>query len=98
MFMYQADTTIVNVANPAIGADLHATAAQLELVIGGYLLGSATMFIAGARLGQTRGYRRMFMLGLALFGVASLLCGLAPSPAALIAAAYRATRIGRQYA
>jgi MFS family permease len=85
MFMYQADTTIVNVANPAIGADLHATAAELELVLGGYLLASATMFIAGARLGQMRGYRRMFLLGLALFGVASLLCGLAPTPAALIA-------------
>jgi MFS family permease len=85
MFMYQADTTIVNVANPAIGADLHATAAELELVIGGYLLGSATMFIAGARLGQMRGYRRMFLLGMSVFAVASALCGLAPSPAALIA-------------
>jgi MFS family permease len=73
--MYQADTTTVNVANPAIHGDLHATAAELELVIGGYLLGSATMFIAGARLGQMRGYRRMFLLGLALFGGASLLAG-----------------------
>jgi MFS family permease len=85
MFMYQADTTIVNVANPAIGADLHATAAELELVIGGYLLGSATMFITGARLGQMRGYRRMFLLGMSVFAVSSLLCGLAPSPLALIA-------------
>lgn len=86
MFMYQADATIVNVANPSIHAHLHATGAQLELVIGGYLLASATLFITGARLGQMRGYRRVFLAGLAMFTLASLACGLAPSPLVLIIA------------
>lgn len=86
MFMYQGDATIVNVANPSIHAHLHASGAQLELVIGGYLLASATLFITGARLGQMRGYRRVFLIGLAIFTVASLACGLAPSPLVLIIA------------
>ncbi|MGH2867190.1 MAG: MFS transporter [Solirubrobacteraceae bacterium] len=86
MFMYQADATIVNVANPSIHAHLHATGAQLELVIGAYLLASVTLFITGARLGQMRGYRRVFLSGLAMFTLASLACGLAPSALVLIIA------------
>jgi MFS family permease len=86
LFMYQADATIVNVANPSIHAHLQATGAELELVIGGYLLASATLFITGARLGQMRGYRRCFLTGLAVFTLASLSCGLAPTPLVLIAA------------
>lgn len=86
LFMYQADVTIVNVAAPSIHEHLGASGAELELVVSGYLLASATLFITGARLGQMRGYRRIFLLGLAIFGLASLACGLAPSPAALIVA------------
>lgn len=84
LFMYQADATIVNLANPSIHADLHASGAELELVIGGYLIASATLFITGARIGQLRGYRRAFLAGVSMFGLSSLACGLAPTPAVLI--------------
>jgi MFS family permease len=86
LFMYQADAAIVNVATPSIRTDLGASGAQLELVISGYLLASATLIITGARLGYLHGCRRVFLAGLAIFGVASLACGLAPDPGVLIAA------------
>lgn len=86
LLMYHADATLVNVANPAIRANLDGSGAELELVVGGYLLASATLFITGARLGQARGYRRMFLAGLGTFGLASLACGLAPSAIVLIVA------------
>jgi hypothetical protein len=85
-FLAQADATIVNVATPSIGADLGASGAALELVVGGYLIAYAVLLITGARLGQTHGYRRLFLFGLAGFGGASLLCGLAPDPAMLVTA------------
>jgi predicted MFS family arabinose efflux permease len=84
--MYQADATIVNVANPAIHADLGASGAELELIVGGYLLSSAMLLITGARLGAMRGYRRIFLAGLSVFGLASLVCGLAPTPIVLVIA------------
>lgn len=86
LFMYQADVTIVNVAAPSIRADLGASGAALELVIGGYLLASATLLISGARLGYMLGYRRMFLVGVSVFGAASLACGLAWGPAILVVA------------
>ena len=85
-FMAQADVTIANVAAPSIHADLHASGAELELVIGAYLIAFAVLLITGARLGQIHGYRRVFLLGVGVFTAASLLCGLAPGPIALIAA------------
>ena len=85
-FMAQADATIANVATPSIRADLGTSGAQLELVIGGYLIAFAMLLITGARLGQTHGYRRAFLLGVGVFTGASLLCGLAPGPIALIVA------------
>lgn len=85
-FMAQADATIANVATPSIHADLGASGAVLELVIGGYLIAFAVLLITGARLGQTHGYKRLFLIGIETFTFASLLCGLAPDPIALIAA------------
>ena len=85
-FLAQADVTIVNVATPAIHIGLGASGAALELVVGGYLVAFAVLLVTGARLGQARGYRRMFLLGLALFGLASLTCGLAQSPLMLVIA------------
>src|SRR5260370_22548680 len=85
LFMYQAAATIVSVAIPSIRADLGASGAELELVIGGYLLASAGLLIPGARLGYLRGYRRVFLAGLGVFGAASLACGLAPDPVVLVA-------------
>jgi MFS family permease len=85
-FLAQADATIANVATPSIHADLGASGAALELVIGGYLVTFAVLLITGARLGQTHGYRRVFLAGLAAFGAASLACGLAPDPTVLVVA------------
>jgi MFS family permease len=86
LFLYQADATIVNVATPSIRASLAASDAQLELVIGGYLLASATLLIIGARIGYLHGYRRVFLIGVSLFGVASLAGGFAPDTGMLIVA------------
>jgi MFS family permease len=85
-FMAQADATIANVATPSIRTDLGASGAVLELVIGGYLIAFAVLLITGARLGQTHGYRRIFLLGVGVFTLASLLCGLAPSSILLVLA------------
>jgi MFS family permease len=86
LFMTQLDVTIVNVATPSIHAHLRASGAELELVVGGYLLTYAVLLITGARLGEMRGYRRVFLGGLGVFAAASLACGLAPDPLVLIAA------------
>lgn len=83
-FLAQADATIANVATPTIRQSLGASGAQLELVIGGYIVAFAVLLITGARLGQTHGYKRLFRWGLALFGVASLVGGLAPNVTVLI--------------
>ena len=88
--MAQADATIANVATPSIHTGLGASGAALELVIGGYLIAFAVVLITGARLGQTYGYRRVFVAGVGLFTAASLLCGLAPTPVVLVVA--RATQ------
>ena len=85
-FMAQADVTIVNVATPSVHADLGASGAALQLVVGGYLIALAMMLVTGARLGQAFGYRRAFLAGVSLFSLASLACGLAPDPVVLIAA------------
>jgi MFS family permease len=84
--MAQADATIANVATPSIRADLGASGAALELVVGGYMIAFAMLLITGARLGQTHGYRRVFVLGVTTFTSASVLCGIAPTPAVLVAA------------
>jgi MFS family permease len=85
-FLASADATIANVATPAIRADLGASGAALELVVGGYFVAFAVLLITGARLGQTHGYKRLFLAGTGVFGTASLCAGLAPDPALLIVA------------
>jgi MFS family permease len=87
-FMALLDVTIVNVAMPTIGRSLHASGAELQLVVAGYTVSYAMLLITGARLGDLAGRRRMFMLGVALFTLASLACGLAPDIGALIAARF----------
>jgi EmrB/QacA subfamily drug resistance transporter len=85
-FMVVLDFFIVNVAMPALQADLHASTGAIEWVVAGYGLTFATLLITAGRLGDQLGRRRMFALGLALFTVASAGCGLATSPEMLIAA------------
>jgi MFS family permease len=78
------DFFIVNVALPAMQRSLHAGGSTLEWVAAGYALTTAVLLIASGRLGDRFGRRRMFSLGLAIFTLASLACGLAPDSATLI--------------
>ena len=80
------DFFIVNVALPTLASDLDASGAALELVVSGYGTAYAVLLVVGGRLGDTFGRRRLFVLGMAAFTVTSLLCGLAPTAGALVAA------------
>jgi MFS family permease len=80
------DFFIVNVALPTIGRDLHASEAVLELVVAGYGLAYSVLLVLGGRLGDLFGRRRLFLGGMAAFGLTSLACGLAPSAWTLVAA------------
>jgi EmrB/QacA subfamily drug resistance transporter len=80
------DATVVNVALPRIAADLGADAAGLQWTVNGYTLSLAALILLGGSLGDRLGRRRVFVLGVGWFAVASLLCGLAPSVEALVAA------------
>lgn len=83
-FLASADTTIANVATPAIRHGLDASGAAVQLVVGGYLVAYAVLLITGARLGQTHGYKRLFLLGVVAFAVTSLAGGLSPDITMLI--------------
>lgn len=85
-FMIVLDFFIVNVALPAMQADLGASTGALEWVVAGYGLTFAVLLIGAGRLGDLHGRRRMFGLGLALFTAASLLCGVAWNPEVLVVA------------
>jgi EmrB/QacA subfamily drug resistance transporter len=80
------DGTLVNVALPAIRADLHGTLSTQEWIIDSYLLTLGSLLLVGGSLGDLFGHRRMLALGVGGFGVASLLCALAPATEWLIAA------------
>ncbi len=83
--MIVLDATIVNVALPSIQADLRFDRANLAWVFNAYLLAFGGLLLLGGRAGDVFGRRRVFRLGVALFAVASLLGGLAPSAMSLIA-------------
>ena len=80
------DFFVVNVALPAIGRDLAAGEAVLELVVAGYGVAYAVLLVLGGRLGDLFGRRRLFLGGMAAFGLTSLACGLAPGAWSLVAA------------
>ncbi|MCX5334238.1 MFS transporter [Streptomyces sp. NBC_00140] len=80
------DFFIVNVALPTIGHDLAASESVLELVVSGYGLAYAVLLVLGGRLGDLFGRRRLFLGGMAAFGLTSLACGLAPTAWTLVAA------------
>ncbi|MEU4996312.1 MFS transporter [Streptomyces sp. NPDC021622] len=84
-FMALLDVFIVNVAAPTIRDELGASGAGLQLVIAGYTITYAVLLITGARLGDRVGHRRMYLVGLAVFTVASLACGLSQGTGELIA-------------
>ncbi|MBO0744708.1 MAG: MFS transporter [Candidatus Dormibacteraeota bacterium] len=85
-FVVVLDSTIVNIALPSIGRDLHASTATLSWVINAYVLAFGGLLLLGGRLADLLGRRRLFISGLALFGLASLAGGLSRSPAMLITA------------
>jgi EmrB/QacA subfamily drug resistance transporter len=84
-FMTYLDNNIINVAIPVIQRDLHLSTAGLEWVVSGYILVFASLLLAGGRLGDIFGRRRLFMIGLGVFTAASLVAGLAGSADILIA-------------
>ncbi|WP_129789869.1 MFS transporter [Promicromonospora panici] len=83
-FMYGFDGNVVNVTIPSLQADLGAGEAALELVVGGYVFTYAAGLVLGGRMGDLFGYRRMFLLGMTSFTVASVLCGLAQNSTELV--------------
>jgi MFS family permease len=86
LFIANVDVAVVNVAAPSIRELLNASGSELQLVVSGYVLSYAMLLITGARLGAMYGYRRCFLIGIGVFTVASLGCGLAPGPIVLIIA------------
>ena len=84
--MAMLDGTVVNIALRTVGDDLGATVAQLQWVVNAYLLALASLILVGGSLGDHLGRRRVFMVGVGWFALASMLCGLAQSPVQLIAA------------
>jgi EmrB/QacA subfamily drug resistance transporter len=85
-FVILLDTTIVNIAVPALTVSLSATLDQVLWIVNAYTLTYAGLLITGGRLGDMYGPKRLFLIGLALFTAASAVCGLAQTPAQLIAA------------
>ena len=78
------DGTVVNVALPEIGRDLGASTSALQWILNGYLLTLASLILLGGSLGDRYGRRRVFVLGVGLFTVASALCAIAPNVELLI--------------
>lgn len=86
VFVAILDFFIVNVAIPTMQRDLHAGPSAIEWVVAGYALAYGSGLVLGGRLGDVFGRRRMFALGLALFTLTSVACGLAPDAGSLVAA------------
>src|ERR1700746_2144138 len=88
MLMIVLDMTIVNVALPSIQADLGFTQGGLAWVVNAYLIAFAGLLLLAGRLGDLAGRRDVFLTGLAVFTVASMVCGFAGSQEMLIAARF----------
>src|SRR4249920_3029628 len=84
--MIVLDTTIVNVALPSIQKDLGFSETSLAWVVNAYLLTYGGFLLLGGRLGDLYGHRRLFIAGITLFTLASLLCGLSTSQGMLVGA------------
>src|SRR5579864_916112 len=86
LFMIMLDNTIVNVALPSIEHSLHMSISSLEWIVTAYALTFAALLITGGKLGDLYGRRRIFIVGLTIFSLSSLACGLAPNAGFLIGA------------
>lgn len=80
------DGTIVTIALPTIGRELDASLAQLQWIVNGYMLSLTALILVGGSLGDRLGRRRVYLVGVAWFALASLLCAAAQSPAQLVGA------------
>ena len=85
-FLVLLDVTIVNVALPRIGSDLHVGVDGLQWVVDGYAIALASLMLAGGTVGDLHGHKRVVLWGLGCFGAGSLACGAAPSIGLLVAA------------
>lgn len=85
-FMDLVDVTIVNIAIPSIQRDAGASFSQIQWITAGYALAFAAGLITGGRLGDIHGRKRLFLVGVAGFTLASALCGFAANPETLVAA------------
>jgi EmrB/QacA subfamily drug resistance transporter len=85
LFMVMLDNTVVNVALPSIQRGLHASTSSLEWTVNAYTLTFAVVLVTGGRLGDLFGRRKMFLFGVAVFGVSSLLIAMSQSDTWLIA-------------
>ena len=79
LFLVTMDITIVNVALPALGRDLHASVSGLQWAIDGYTIVLASFLVLGGSTADRFGRRRIFQIGLSTFTAGSLLCSIAPS-------------------
>jgi EmrB/QacA subfamily drug resistance transporter len=86
LFMIMLDNTVVNVALPAIQRDLRISTAELEWTVTAYALTFATLLLTGGKLGDLLGRRLIFAIGLVVFTLSSLFCGLSSSATELISA------------
>jgi EmrB/QacA subfamily drug resistance transporter len=86
LFMIMLDNTVVNVALPSIERDLHVSVSSLEWIVTAYALTFAALLITGGKLGDLFGRRRIFIVGITIFTLSSLACGLAPTAGFLIGA------------
>ena len=86
LFMIMLDNTVVNVALPTIQKNLDADLSELQWIVAGYALSFAALMLTGGKLADAYGRRLIFVLGIVIFTVASLWCGLADSGEGLIAA------------
>ncbi|MFI6952602.1 MFS transporter [Nocardia sp. NPDC050408] len=86
LFIAVLDSFIVVVADPSIVADLHASAGDVQWVMAGYQLSYAVFIIAATRVADRYGRKRIFLLGVALFTLSSVVCALSPNAGSLIAA------------
>src|SRR5204863_4111725 len=86
LFMIMLDNTVVNVALPSIKRDLGLGVSDLEWVVNAYALVFAVLMLSGGKLADLLGRRRIFLIGLGIFTVSSLACGLAGSAGLLIGA------------
>jgi EmrB/QacA subfamily drug resistance transporter len=85
-FMALLDTTIVNVALPSIRAGLHASPASLEWIVSGYALAYGLALVPGGRAGDRFGHKNLFVIGLTIFTVASVACGISQTQGEIVAA------------